>query len=100
MQRSLPGERKIAAGLRRASFLMRCSDSLERCACGSELKKGALLLSLGAQRVGEAHTCECRLIRGANIVPLLGRGLEVTGGASRVAFCQAYPCMSEGRTGA
>jgi hypothetical protein len=87
MQRSRPGERKIAAGLRRASFLIRCSYSLERCAGGSELKQGALLLSLCAQRMAEAHTCECRLIRGANVAPLLCRGLEVTDGASRVAVC-------------
>src|SRR5687767_4607297 len=100
MQRSRPGERKIAAGLRRASFLIRCAYSLERCAGGSELEQGALLLSLCAQRMAEAHTCESCLIRGANIAPLLCRGLEVSDGASRVAVCQAHPCVSKGRAGA
>src|SRR5688500_13437577 len=78
---------------------MQGSYPLEGRAGSPELERGALLLSVCAERVGEVHPCECRLVRCANIAPLLGRGLEVTERARRIADCQSYPSLSEGRTG-
>ena len=95
----LPSGRNLAADLRRSRVLIDRSDALEGCAGGPEFEQGTLLLAFCSKRVPEAYPRECRFVRGANIAPLLYCGLEVTAGSSRVALCQAYPSVSESRTG-
>jgi hypothetical protein len=91
--------RDIAEGRRRSGRLRHGSYALERRARGLELESRPFVPAFHPQCVTQTHACKARLIRSADVAPLIRCGFEFAAGGGRIPFGESNMSPGECRAG-